>query len=140
MAIWKSLMSAILFMAPTISVGCSSPAKAPAWCNRSDRHGIYLAEYAQQSGTCGPITSVLVDLDHPGATTCAPTATTWTENNCRVSVSLACKGTATLAPADFVSISTQETADGSVLDGTETMSISGSQGCTSTYGVRLTRQ
>lgn len=131
----------------TVSVlltACSSAQvqpPSPGQCHKTDRHGVYRAEFDLQSGTCGPQTSALVNFDDPGTGAgCATSGTTWSDGDCKLSTSVRCNGTASAPPTEATMVSTQQTQDGSSITGTMTIQVDGSHGCLGTYGVRLTRQ
>ena len=139
------LTSIGLFVAALAASSCSAHAKSdsPTSCNKADRHGTYLAEFAQQSGNCGPVASQLENLDDttPIGDGCVITNKTWSNGDCETTGTVRCPGHPPGGGTITVTIvSRQETQDGSILDGTETININAPGGCTSTYSVRLTRQ
>ncbi len=138
-------MSKTMIAVALLLAGCSSSAAltapAPTACHKTDRHGTYLADYTQQSGTCGPITSMLIDLDDmspkPG---CTLSDKVWSENDCKTSGTVKCVANATTPALSTTLVIRQDTADGSVLSGLQTITIEGAGGCTSTYDLHLTRK
>lgn len=120
----------------------SNPADPrPTACDRSDRHGVYLAEFTERSGTCGPVPSSLVNFDDKSDTGgCKRSGEVWSEGGCKLSTSASCAATAKAPAVDVTAVSTQVTQDGSVLEGVSTFRVGVSPPCSSTYDVRLVRQ
>ncbi len=123
------------------SGGCASHSLAtPTQCSKTDRHGVYLVEATEQSGNCGPLPSTLVNFDDPSPTSCTVPSRVWTNGDCKVSATVHCPADASGGAFSSTVVTTQETQDGSLLDGIQTMQIDGPRGCLSTYNVRLTRK
>ncbi len=135
----KSMIAVALLLA-----GCSSSAALtappPTACHKTDRHGTYMADFTQQSGTCGPLTSVLVSLDAAPPPAGCTVAQMWSENDCKVVGVVKCQSTSTAPASDLTAVTHQDTQDGSVLSGTQTLTIEGGGGCVSTYAVHMVRQ
>ncbi len=132
-------MIKLLCLLTLLTAGCSSAALStppkPTVCNRSDRHGVYSVEYTRKSGDCGTVPTMLINFDDPKLTAgCTESGTTWSEGNCKLST------TATCADSQATAVTTQETDDGSILDGVFTFNLGGDASCTGTYNVRYTRQ
>lgn len=144
-------MKKLLFLfASAFLAACSSSstpsADAPTSCDSAtQRIGNYLAHYDVVSGDCGAIPDSLVALTTPssdgGASGgCTVNAEQETNGGCKINRDDTCPypsgGTVRV-----VATSTQETQDGSLITGVETLYITATAGtCTGTYDVTLTRQ
>jgi hypothetical protein len=115
-------------------LGCSSSGPpAPTSCHKTDRHGTYLVTFTRLSGNCAEQTGGLVNIDAPSpSNTCNTISQTWSENDCKNDVVQNCEDGATIT-----SVLHQSTQDGSVLDGTMTISL---PNCIGTYSVHAARQ
>ncbi len=115
--------------------------QAPLQCNKADRHGVYLFTFSVVSGNCGAIPSSLVNVDDTSNTaSCSQSNETWTDGDCKKSVDEHCPATTNGPAFTITSISTQETQDGSILNGTETLNAPGPYGCLGTYSLHGVRQ
>lgn len=128
-----SVLAVLLF------VGCASESpttKALTSCKQSDRHGSYLATWTTVSGNCGAIASsvVILDASAPLEPGCSIGYENWSNGDCTVDRKIKC------ATSEATGTSTQKTADGSVIDGTITISITGASACFGTYRVHYVRQ
>ncbi len=94
--------------------------------------------YSLQSGTCGIIETSLVSLNPQatgtGGPACSVTSERITEGQCKLERTLDCgDGTSTIVSRDV-------SGDGSQLEGTLSLSISGRNPCHGTYAVSMVRQ
>ncbi len=136
-------MSKSMIVVALLLAGCSSAAPSaptPLVCHRTDRHGTYMADFTQQSGTCGPLTTRLLDLDDAPPPAGCTVAQMWSENDCKVVGVVRCSATYNAPASDLTAVTHQDTQDGSVLSGTQTLTIEGGGGCVSTYAVHMVRQ
>lgn len=114
-------------------------------CDKSDRSGAYLLEYAERDGgTCGEISDIVgrIDADAPIPAECELTADDeWSGNLCKFTRSMRCLD-ADGVLVDGVAVTEQQDSDGRVLSGLYTVQLSDAAGpiCTSTYNVTATRQ
>lgn len=134
----RQLLAFVAFVA-----GCAGSAHqepAPTQCKRSDRHGVYLFEFTTVSGNCGTFPASLVNLDTPPASGCVTSGVTWSNGDCKLAGSVKCAADAKSPASDATIVTTQQTQDGSVLTGIETISLDGSASCYGTYNIRATRQ
>lgn len=87
--------------------------------------------------------SSLINFDDPNSTAgCTPSGTTWSEGDCKLSTSTKCAQDANGVSTDATGVTTQETQDGSLLEGTFSIRMMDTRGpgCGGTYHVRYTRQ
>ncbi len=142
------MRAAVCLVLACLGLGCASKASeppfgqaAPTHCNKTDRHGAYLLEFTTESGNCGMQASGLINLDDPmGGAGCVNSGTTLSNGDCKLTTTVRCPATASAAASEATMVLTQETQDGSILDGTMTIQVSGSSGCIGTYAFRGTRQ
>lgn len=126
---------------PTLAllvVGCTTTdeRERPTSCDRNARVGVYRATFVEQSGTCGPVDSQLINLtvDPPSGSGCTLTTDAWAEGGCKLTRDLTCPDLRT------VTVSRAMTSDASEISGTQTITIFGAGACTSTYAIELVRQ
>lgn len=126
-----------------VLAACSSSAStAPTTCKKTDRTGVYRVTFSTQSGSCGDLPESLINLDASGSGTAACTVNqqTYASGDCKLTTDETCpiKGGGT---NHSVFVTTQETQDGSQIDGAFTIQISGTTAdCTGTYGIKAVRQ
>lgn len=150
----------ICLLTSVVLVGCSSGSSSsglppPSACKQTDRTGTYLLTWTEQSGDCGKIDPGLVSLNQQsgngGSGACQIHSDVWSENDCKNERTATCitrvndpsqYGGYGSITNDAVAVTRQETADGSRLDGTISMSLSASDGttCRGTYAVVYVRQ
>jgi hypothetical protein len=130
-------------------VGCSGGPTddddEPIQCSMSERTGVYLLEWTELDGTCGPIPDELVRIDPAsplpdGCTLDAPD--TVSPDECTLERSATCTDTTGLYLRS-VSTTTQENDDASLVTGLVTVDVrnpDGSAACLSTYRLRYVRQ
>lgn len=112
-----------------------------------DREGIYLFEYNQIGGDCGPFDDSLDRLDSndredlAGDDDCFISYDNWSENECRNEVEVFCRDDETRF--SVIMISTQEDESAEIITGTMTIDldyINGKNICRGTYEFTATRQ
>ncbi len=140
-------MIKLLCLLTLLTAGCASSSLStppkPTACNQADRHGVYEMSASVVSGDCPALPTTLVNFDDPKlAAGCVKSGTTWSDNDCKLSTSTTCAGDVNAAPSEGTGVTTQETQDGSILDGTFTLQIKDPKGpgCLGTYHVTYTRQ
>ena len=126
----------------------------PTSCRQTDRSGTYLLTWTKSTGTCGEIPAQLVPLAPQvlgdGGTfagglgsACTIHSDVWSDGNCRNDRSFTCVVMASGATTtiDYVTITRQETENGSTIDGTVSLRATDSAGgCTGIYTVVYLRQ
>ncbi len=129
--------------------GCSSSEEAeppPSACRQSDRTGTYRTVAVEEpGGTCGPIPTNLGRLDS-GKTAlpaqCSVVRFIWSESDCKLETGFTCAESGGRTSTGS-GVTRQQTADGSRIQGTSSLTISnadGSTACISTYSITATRQ
>lgn len=141
----QNWLAAIGVLAVVLVVGCSGgsgSSAAPSSCDRNARVGTYRLTYVEQSGSCGPIDSVLVSFNtDPGSAAgggCVLNSERWSENDCKLERDVSCSTPS--GPVRTVAVTRAETANGSELSGTATFTLGGRYPCTGTYAVDAVRQ
>ena len=123
----------------SIVAGCSGsdgPA-APTQCNQDERNGVYLLHAVAVSGNCGDIPDELVNTSAGGTGNCTSSGVVWSNSDCKLSFTNTCNG----GMETVTAVTVQQTQDGSVLKGIETIDVELSNAsCTGTYDVTFTRQ
>lgn len=139
----QSLLAVTLFAVSA----CASEAggePAPTACKRTDRSGTYLQTFETRAGTCGDMDDQLVNFDAPagpaGGGGCTVTHENWSENDCKLERTVACTGPD--GASTLTGVTRQQTANGSTVSGTFTVSVRLDNGsvCSGTYAVTAVRQ
>lgn len=141
----RKLITTLLFI--LVPPACAShpsdapSVPAPTHCSKSDRHGTYLVSFSRLSGTCGDQSAALISFDSSpteadGGDACVVHSAVWSENDCKLDGSVTCHQDG-IGSTDTITVSTQKTQDGSVLDGVATFTT---PDCTGTYRVHYERQ
>jgi hypothetical protein len=126
----------ITFLVLLGSHGCGAD------CEPGDRVGMYLLEYEEISGDCGPMASSVVRLGEDDVPGCSVLAESWSKDQCTYESSVACEVDG--ASFKMTASTTQQDSDGSEITGTATAEIrdssTGDLICFGTYDVSYTRQ
>ncbi len=118
-----------------------TPGPTPVQCAKTDRHGVYLFTFTTISGDCGAVPASLVNFDDAvGVASCTSSGVTWSEGDCKKTATERCPADGTSPAFEATVVTTQETQDGSVMDGVETLDAPGPGGCLGTYKLHGVRQ
>ncbi len=143
----------LALLAGACTAETSSAAAPPATCDKTtERVGTYLATYTEKSGTCGELDQQMISLN-PGtggeslSEGCELRSDVWSEGDCKSERVVRCQeqlqdrsGVVNMT-LNSTFVTRQMTEDGSRIEGTFSLSLSGDvEPCSSVYSFTMVRQ